>query len=194
MCLAFTLTASAALSAGDPDGVRRSAAPGRDPAIRVENPDYARWARLKAGTVLVQKGSGEAGDARTETVSEIKLAKLDETAATVQSRTTLKAAGEEKVTTDRWEVQRWLPPGAAAADRRRPSMTYESGEDKLEVLGKRAEVVWFKTKEEKGGGRFLGQIWFTADLPVAVKSATSVERDGVVQFQTRMELVEVRAP
>jgi hypothetical protein len=168
---------------------------------RVDNPEYANWAKFKKGTSLTRVSTSVTPTGNTSVVTEtLTLVEIaaDKVVVEVEYVSEVTGATKFKTRPKTREIPKTvpLPPGMTKEEftRKLPG-TVEEGTETLKMLGEEFKTRWYKTKTEVNGNRTEGKTWASDEVPgriVKVESTTKTKDGG--SFTTSTELAEIKKP
>ena len=162
---------------------------------KLDNPEFAVWAKQKVGTTVVMKMVSSTAGVKSETTMSTKLLELKDDKAVVETETVSKINGMEfKAPGQKRDVPKTVEvPATAGGDKAaavKPPGTVEEGTETLKVGGTEYKCKWYKTKTEIMGIKSEGQVWMCEDVPgMMVKMVSKADK-----AETTMELVEIKKP
>lgn len=160
---------------------------------KIDNPEYASWAKFKPGSSFKVKTTSEAGGVKSEFVMTQKLVELKDDKAVVEVESTVLVSGMEiKSPAQKRDVPKTVevPAVDPKGDKGgvKPAGSTEEGTETVKVGGTEYKCKWFKSKIELMGMTTESTMWTSEDLPSGViVKGTSKGPAGEV----KMELIEV---
>ena len=155
---------------------------------KVDNLEYAYWAKFKAGSSSVLKMSSEANGMKfsstiTTKLEEVKDDKLVLEASSVNTFNGMEIKGEPM----KRDVPKQLDKALPGADPKsgKPDGTTEEGKEKVKVGGTEYECKWYKFKQKlpAGDDEVEGQIWMSEDVPGRLVKMTSKTKAGSMTME-----------
>jgi hypothetical protein len=170
---------------------------------KVDNPDYANWAKFPKGTSVTRTWTSVTPDGQTSVVTEtLTLIEIAADKVVLEEEFISDVPGATKFKTkpkDR-EVPKTvtLPAGNKKGDltAKLPGAV-EEGKDieTVRVPGGKFKAKWFKTEIERGQNQIKGKSWVSDEVPGRlVKAEETISRNGKTLYTTVREVVEVKKP
>lgn len=145
------------------------------------------WQRCGVGSRFVLKGTTE-GAAKSSMTMEYELLELNDERALVQMKTISEIAGMDKPLENVTKVE--MPFKAAGEGEEVEPL--DEKEESVEVPAGSFDCTYRKLESEANGMKTTSESWTSDELPVPVKSVTTlVGADGKTMSTTTMELIEV---
>lgn len=152
-----------------------------------EATDEHPWQRCGVGSRFVLKGTTE-GAAKSSMTLEYELLELSDEQAVVQMKTINEIAGMDKPMENVTKIE--MPFKASGEGEE--TQPLEEKDETVEVPAGSFDCTYRKLVSEANGMKTTSESWMSDDLPVPVKSVTTlVGADGKTMSATTMELVEV---
>jgi len=166
-----------------------SAAPAEDK--KIDNPEYANWAKFKPGTTAKLKMTNEFNGMKSGSTVTTKLVEVKDDKLVLEMEIETEAMGQKfnapaqkRDVTKTIEVKDGQPKPPAIGEK--PEGTTEEGTETVKVGGTEVKAKWFKFKTKTPQGEMTGQTWMSDDVPGKFVKMTS-KND---MFSMTMELVE----
>jgi hypothetical protein len=168
------------------------------PGERIDNPQYASWAKFPVGTVTVVRTTSETEGVEGKTVTTTTTRLLELTPDAVKLETQTKSRrydGYEESNppnTTALPAALQLPPGVKKEDIEKPAVKGEEGEESVTVGGRQYAARWYKNKDRNEGGEVSVTTWVSPDVPGRLLK--SVSRTSGVKKLVTVELIELKRP
>lgn len=161
-----------------------------DPTNRVENPQYARWAKFPVGTVALIEEVTDASGANTTSTSTYRLTEKTESGVVVEVSGAIVAPDGTKTENPPLPLRhvRWMRKPTGDADLGQPNGIYATGTETITVRGKEYKTRWYKAKGHVEAGETDTQIWHSDDVPGGV--VKSVHRIPGAKKTVTAELID----
>lgn len=165
---------------------------------KVENPEYASWAKHKKGTAVTLKSTTVAGAINSESVITTTLADIGADSLTVEMAVTSKVNGMEfKNPPIKREIAKSvaLPAGVKKEDfgKVAAGAKAEEGTETVKVGGAEYKAKWYKSKTKAGDGEVESKVWMSDDVPGGLLK-TVATTTGATPATVTLEVVEVKKP
>jgi hypothetical protein len=157
---------------------------------KIDNPEYANWAKFKPGTSTKLKMTNEFNGMKSGSTITTKLVEVKDDKLVLEMQTETEVMGQKfNAPAQKRDVTKTLELDAKAADAAKagkPEGTTEEGSETLKVGGTEVKAKWYKYKTKAPMGEVSGQMWMSEDVPgTLVKMTTTADK-----FSMTMELVE----
>jgi hypothetical protein len=164
----------------------------------MDNPEFTTWSKFPKGTSITLKTSTTAMGMASESTITTTLVEVGTDKLVVEFSIASKSGGKEfKAPPMKRDVTKniTLPKGKEKPKDGglKPPGTYEEGTETLKVSGMEIKTKWYKFKADEGGFKSDGKIWMSEDVPGFIVKMEA-KATGVVDSDTKMELVEIKKP
>lgn len=183
---------------GSTDAGAGAPAPGVPLGERIDNPQYASWAKFPVGTVIVVRTTSETEGAEGKTVTTTTTRLLELTPAAVKLEMQTKSrrydgyeeSNPPNTATVPAAIQ--LPPGVKKEDIEKPAAKGDEGEEAVTAGGRQYAARWYKSKDRNEGGEVSVTTWVSPEVPGRLLK--SVSRTSGVKKLVTVELIELNKP
>ncbi len=164
---------------------------------KIDNPEFASWAKFKPGTSITLKTSNAMGQIKSETAITTTLLEVADEKLVVEMTVVSSVNGMEfKSPPTKREVPKsvTLPAGTPKPDpNKKAEGLVEEGTETLKISGMDVKAKCFKIKSKVNGIEVESKSWISDDVPGGlVKSETTTT--GAMPTMLKMELTEFKKP
>ncbi len=165
-------------------------APAEDKKEKIENPEYAGWAKQKEGAAVTYKMTMSAGGMDFSSTITNKLLEVGKDKVVIETETTVSFGGKDnKQPATKKDVPKEVEAGKLAGMTKegKPEGTTEEGKEKVKVGGTEYDCKWYKFKSKQktpaGEEEVEGQIWMSDDVPGKLVKMTSKMKLGTMNME-----------
>lgn len=166
-------------------------------AEMVDNPDYLHWSQFKPGSSSTLAGKTTMGEGEQQMVIDsrrgAKLISIDDKEAVVEQSIITEVPGFNMPPM----VTKIIIPAKVEAGNERdmlnPETKLDSGEETLEIDGKRYQAKWVEYRMTEQGVSMIAKSWYADEVP-GRQIKMIATGDGEMKFKSDLELsaVEVK--
>ncbi|MBL8990861.1 MAG: hypothetical protein JNJ48_04695 [Phycisphaerae bacterium] len=160
-------------------------------ADKIDNPEYKQWSAYKAGTSVTMKTDSEAAGNKSSMSMTTKLVEVTGDKVVLETVMTIDAGGQKM---DMPAQKRDVPakiekPAETKTDEKAPKP--KTGEEEIEVAGKKYKAKWTETTTEQNGMKSIAKVWTSDEVPGTVLKMES-KTTGAMEATSKGVVTEIK--